>query len=366
MAACGGGDSGPDWGTLEIAPATDVLIGIAGAEGANLTARTQILSGLDLAVSDTFEFRGHRIATVRVDGSCSDAARELANTEGVIAVVLVSCGNDLADALSTLSDARVTTLLVSDTVPLPVAEAPALRVGWSDAAAAPAQGRFVARLLGVESVTVVRSPSAVSVGATRAFRLSQNDVSVDGELVLRPTDDFDAAATAIVASGVPGVYIALEPLEATRLAEALLRAGSQAVVLLAPFSSASEVFAGRFDSSAEGVVLTRPAAQLEDSEALDDWRRRYTERFNLTLQEDDLAPLVYDGVAALLAAIAAVDATSVDGTLRIARYGLYAELRDGRSAGVAGTLAFNEAGDRDWPIQVDFLQVVGPDLVVIE
>ena len=114
------------------------------------------------------------------------------------------------------------------------------------------------------------------------------------------------------------------------------------------------------------MVLTRPAAELADSEALDDWRRRYTERFNLTLQEDDLAPLVYDGVTALFAALGVVDDPGVDGTLRIARYGLYAELRDRASAGVAGTLAFDEAGDRQGPIRVDFLQVVGPDLVVIE
>ena len=367
MAACGGGgESGPDWGTLEIGPATDILIGVAGEDGSDLTSRIQILSGLELAVSDAFELRGHRIATMRVDGSCSDAARELADTEGVVAVVLVACGDDLADALSALTDVRMTTLLVSDTVPIPVPDAPVLRVGWSDARVAPVQGRFVAQLLGVGSVTIVRSPSTVAVGVTRAFSLSQGEVSVDAEVVLRPTDEFDSVATEIVASGAQGVYIALEPLDATRLTEALLRAGSQAVMLLAPFASVPEVFEGRFDSSAEGVVLTQPATVIEDSEALDDWRRRYTERFDLTLQEDDLAPFVYDGVTALFSALESEDDTGVDGTLRIGRYGFYAALRDISHAGVAGTLSFNEAGDREGPIEVEFFQVVGPDLVVFE
>ncbi len=367
LAACGGGGSSPDWGTLEIPAATDVVIGVIGEEGVPPTVRTQVRNGLDLALTDTYELLGHRVRTEHAAGSCADAVLDLLGTEGLVAVLVVACGDDLAAALSMLAEARITTLLAAEHGPLPVDDAPVLRLTWSDADAAPVQGRFLRSVLGVESLVVVRSQSSAARGASEAFRLGQaaGGVDVIGERTLQPGDDPAAIAGDALVGGVDALYVALEPEEALRLAEALRVAGFSAAVLLAPSASDPALFGLRFDGAAAGVYLTRVHIDVGESEEFDAWRRRYAERFQITLEIDDLALPVYDGVTALLAALSRTQQPEPDGTLQVERYGLFAALRDRGGDGVGGLLRFNEDGEREALVQVDFLQVQGAELVPV-
>lgn len=369
LAACGSApNNSPDWGVLEIAPATDVLIGVAGLESLAPTPRTQASNALTLALTDTFELAGHRLGMVQTPGSCAEAAQEFVATAGLVAVVLFQCGDQLEEALSLLQGAHVTTILVTDHGALPVAEAPVVRLSWSDADAAPFQGGFLSRFLAAEGVLVVRGESEAAKGAVEAFRLGQESegVRILGELAVPSGDSPEAVAREVRDSGAPALYLALEPTDALALIKALAEGGSTVPILLAPFTSDPELFGGRLDGAADGVNLTRVRAVPEESERFDAWRGRYTDRFDVPLQEDDLAPFLYDGLTALVRALQRVAAVEIDGTLRVDRYRLYTAARDGEAVGVAGPLRFTGQGDRVGPTRVDILQVQGADLVLVQ
>lgn len=369
IAACGGETADtPDWGVLEIEPATDVVIGVAGLEALAPSARSQAANALALALTDTFEWAGHRLATVQAPGACGEAVQQLVATEGLVAVVLFQCGDQLEEALSLLQGAHVTTALVTDHGALPVAGAPVVRLSWSDADAAPFQGGFLSRFLAAEGVLIVRGESEAAKGAVEAFRLGQENggVRILGERVAEAGDRADATAAEIRRSEAPALYLALEPTEALALIKALTEGGSTAPILLAPFTSDLDLFGGRLDGAADGVYLTRVRAAPEESERFDAWRGRYTDRFDVPLQEDDLAPFLYDGLTALWRAVPRVAAVEMDGAVRVDRYRLYVAMRDGTADGVRGPLRFTAQGDRAGAILVDILQVRGAELVLVQ
>lgn len=84
----------------------------------------------------------------------------------------------------------------------------------------------------------------------------------------------------------------------------------------------------------------------------------------MILKEDGLAPLACDGLTTLVAGLGP-RTPGVDGALWVARYGLYPELYNSNSGGVAERLRLNEVGSRRGLIEKG-LQIMGLDLVVIE
>ena len=378
-AACG--SDAPAWGQIALTPDQDLVVVIVTPPDARPTLEAA-LNGATLAQADRFQIAGHAVRMERRSGDCDTEARRAANRENVVAVVLGRCAQDLRAALDVLASANLLTLVLDDHRPLALSSstaaatalsdqtAPVLRLTWADDDVTPILVRRLRRSLGVRSAALIRGPGAATAGAAESFRLA----AVREGLRLTPDLRLDAGPAAVAAtvreSGAPAVYLATTAVEALGVIIALDAAGWAGAVLLSPLASDAEVFAGRLDGLADGVLFTRVELAPDPPDRFQAWQRRYTARFSLPVDAQDEAPLLYDALLALVDSVRSTAEFDADGALRLDRYSIYAALRDGQAGGVAGPLRFSitdrRQGDRDIEVTVTLLQVQGAALQPVE
>lgn len=119
----GGGEVQDPLGVIRIGPGEPITIGyMLTISGENETLGIDSRNGIEIAIDDKKEIKGHRIQLVGEDDTCSSeggqaAAQKLASNPQVVAVIGPQCSSAARAALATLNQAGLTAVSPSATAP---------------------------------------------------------------------------------------------------------------------------------------------------------------------------------------------------------------------------------------------------------
>ena len=360
LSACGGSGShtvtptvAPDPpAVITIASGQPITIGVSSAMSGDQEALGRdIADAADLAISDAGGVvKGHKIALRREDDGCNDpekalaAARTLTSIDSIAGVVGPMCTTGLQAADKTYADARVAHITPSTTrVEIAAPEKQYFfRTCWQDDAQARTQAAYARETANAASAIVVEDGEpygkALADAFVSAFESAGGRV-MSRKRIERGTTDFSSLAQQVT-SASPDVLVfeGLNP-EGVLLAKAL-RESAFAGQFIGPDALLSErdfILAGR--GSVDGAIITGGPIPGD----------AFVAKFRDRFQRVPATPFVlqsYDAATALIKAIDATATISASGELTIDRVALAATLHQQRFAGLTGTVAFDDRGDR--------------------
>ena len=162
--ACGG--EGPDFGTVQVASGSPIVIGVSTMLEGDLASTGQALMDAATLAGEDVTIAGHEIEFVGVNDGCSEeggatAAEELVDTEGLVGVVGGSCSDAVSGGQPVYEEAGITHISqLSTNVAMTDPEdrdpyRTFLRTAFNDAIQGAEQAAFAEDTLGAESAFIV-------------------------------------------------------------------------------------------------------------------------------------------------------------------------------------------------------------------
>ena len=362
LAACGGDGGASDAptpapepqasATIEVASEKPVVIGVSVAlSGDQQNIGNDLAVAAQMAVDDYGSILGDHFITLSIrDDACTDpgSAVDVANlfsadpsligVVGPMCTVGAQAANPLYEEAGVIHIAPVST---RDELSQQGDEF-FFRTAWHDSAQAMLQARYLFEDLGGATAVVVDDSEPYGVGLADAFEAAYTDAGgevIERYRIERGDTDFSGLTRQVLAAAPAAVvFEGLNP-EGALVVKALREAGYAGTFMGPDGLLSVRDFIPTAGTAAEGAVLTGgPVADAG-----------FTARFEERTQRLPATPFVlqaYDAVTALLRAAEATLVDGGDGTLTIDRAVLAEAMRNGRFAGLTGSITFDDFGDR--------------------
>jgi branched-chain amino acid transport system substrate-binding protein len=332
------------------------LLVVAGPDAA---LGTDSRRGVELAVAERREIRGHPLRLSGQDSGCNAeagfrAANELARDPSLVAVVGPSCSSEAREAIPILCRAGIPLVSPSNTAPeLTGPERPNeywcyLRTAHNDVVQGQAAARFAREVLGLSRAATIHdgSPYARQLQEIFAHEFQALGGTITGSQEVAPREPDVGPALLSLAPTEPQVlyYPVFLELGAALTREARGVDGLRQVVLLGSDGLFSPDFLQAAGEAARGFLWTSPDLSAFGP-GYSDLAARYREQYG----EMPIGPYhahAYDAANLILAAIERVAVEGPGGSLHIPRRALTEALFATRDfPGITGRLTCSPTGD---------------------
>ncbi|NLF13428.1 MAG: ABC transporter substrate-binding protein [Anaerolineaceae bacterium] len=358
-AAAGRACDAPD-GCVELAGSQPILLGyLLVVAGPDAALGIDTWRGLELALAERREIRGHPVELRGEDGGCTAegglvAANELARDPNLVAVVGTSCSNEAREAIPVLCRAGIPLVSPSNTaVELTAPDRPAdywcyLRTAYNDAAQGVAAAHFAREALGLSRAATIHDGSSYSLQLQEVFAREFELLggTVTAREAVTPREPAARQVLAALARTEPQVlyYPVFVESGAPLTQEARRVEGLRQVALLGSDGLFSPDFLQAAGEAARGFYWTSP-----DLAAFDAGYQALAERYEQQYREMPIGPYhahAYDAANLILSAIERVAVEGPGGSLLIPRRALVEALFATRDfPGITGRLTCSPTGD---------------------
>jgi len=359
VAACGGGapECSDAIGCVEVAPDEPIRIAyMLTTSGATAFLGEDSIGGIEIAISERGEVKGHSVELVGEDSGCSaeggqTAAQAVASDTTIVGVIGTNCSSAATAAIQTISEAGLSMISPSNTAPA-LTDADGtwqpgyFRTAHNDLFQGRIAAEFVYNELGARSVATLHDGSPYADQLQQVF--ADTFESLGGTVTAREAvnvgdTDMNAVLTSI-ASGSPEVlyFPIFEPEANFVAAQSQDVPGLENTTLMGADASLTASFAPDTGEAVLGMYQSGPFVSGAEYDAfLASWEAQIG-----GVPPSGFHAFAYDGTNILLDAIDAVAQEGTDGTLSIGRQAL----RDAISgtsgfAGLSGNLTCGETGD---------------------
>lgn len=349
----------PD-GCVELAAGQPILLGyLLVVAGPDAALGIDTWRGLELALAERREIRGHPVELRGEDGGCTAegglvAANELARDPNLVAVVGTSCSNEAREAIPVLCRAGIPLVSPSNTaVELTAPDRPAdywcyLRTAYNDAAQGVAAAHFAREALGLSRAATIHDGSSYSLQLQEVFAREFELLggTVTAREAVTPREPAARQVLAALARTEPQVlyYPVFVESGAPLTQEARRVEGLRQVALLGSDGLFSPDFLQAAGEAARGFYWTSP-----DLAAFDAGYQALAERYEQQYREMPIGPYhahAYDAANLILSAIERVAVEGPGGSLLIPRRALVEAMFATRDfPGITGRLTCSPTGD---------------------
>lgn len=347
-------------GCVELAAGQPILLGyLLVVAGPDAALGIDTWRGLELALAEGREIRGHPVELRGEDGGCTAeggllAANELARDPKLVAVVGTSCSNEAREAIPVLCRAGIPLVSPSNTaIELTAPDRPAdywcyLRTAYNDAAQGVAAAHFAREALGLSRAATIHDGSSYSLQLQEVFAREFELLggTVTAREAVAPREPAARQVLAALARTEPQVlyYPVFVESGVPLTQEARRMEGLGQVALLGSDGLFSPDFLQAAGEAARGFYWTSP-----DLAAFDAGYEALVERYVQQYRETPIGPYhahAYDAANLILGAIERVAVEGPGGSLLIPRRALVEALFATRDfPGITGRLTCSPTGD---------------------
>jgi branched-chain amino acid transport system substrate-binding protein len=362
-------DAGPvedPLGTVEIPAGEPVHIAYWGVlSGADSSLGEDSKQGVQIAVNDLGQFKGHDILLTQEDGLCTPeggatAATKLAADSTLVGLIGSACSDEVVGGIKTITEAGLTTISPSNTRPALTAEnrdatyAGYARTAHNDNLQGKVAAEYAYNQLGVKKAATIHDGSGYAEALAGVFEKEFTALGgeiVASEAIAKGTTDMSTTLKTMAAGAPELIYMPLFIAEAGFLkAQIPTTTGLENVKTLGADGHYSADFLKAAGNAAVGHLQTSP----NFSAFTGDYAGFITK---LKAEFGDKSPLsafhaqAYDATNILFAALDKVAVENADGSLTVPK----GALRDAIFAtkdfvGLTGTLSCTPTGDCGAPV----------------
>ena len=362
-------------GCVDVGPGLPIRIGyLLATAGENAPLGIDSRRGVDLAIADRREVRGHPLELIGMDTRCGAdsgvaAAKELSGDRQLVAIVGPSCSNEARVAIPILCRAGISLVSPSSTAPdLTAEDRPAdswcfLRTAHNDLVQGVAAARFVREALKLERAATIHDGSLYAdrlqqifaeefrkLGGTITAQEGVDPQGVDAKPVLARIADTKPQILYYPMFFGAGVPITRQAREVPGL-ENVKRMASDGIFFPDFLKAVDDAAVGFFWSSPDLTAM---------GPGYGDFVKKYRDRYG----EAPISAFhahAYDATMMILSAIERVAVQDADGTLHIPRAALNEALHATQGfPGLTGALSCNQHGDCADP-KIAVYECVNPD-----
>ena len=352
--ACGG--DGPDFGTVQVASGSPIVIGVSTMLEGDLSSTGQALMDAATLAGEDVSIAGHEIEFVGVDDGCSqeggaDAARELVEEEGLVAVVGGSCSDAVLGGQPVYEEAGITHISQLSTnvaTTDPEDRDPYrtfLRTAFNDAIQGAEQAAFAEETLGAGSAFIVHEGFRYG-GAGVIFRDSFTGELLD-DVGFEDEAEFPDIAAQVVEADPDVVYFSGFYPTGIPFIQELRGAGYTGPIIGSDSMYDQKVIDGLGDLAEQELYVTLPSVPLEGP-AWEDFSARYEQTFSADPRGTPFAAESFDAATAILLGLQADGVVEETGDgIEVDLEALNEAIRSVSFDGASGPVRFVDSGDRD-------------------
>lgn len=359
LAACGGGapECSDAIGCVEVAPDEPIRIAyMLTTSGATAFLGEDSIGGIEIAISERGEVKGHSIELVGEDSGCSaeggqTAAQAVASDTTIVGVIGTNCSSAATAAIQTISEAGLSMLSPSNTAPA-LTDADGtwqpgyFRTAHNDLFQGRIAAEFVYNELGARSVATLHDGSPYADQLQQVF--ADTFESLGGTVTAREAvnvgdTDMNAVLTSIASGGPEVLYFPIFEPEANFVAaQSQDVPGLENTILMGADASLTASFAPDTGEAVIGMYQSGPFVSGAEYDAfLASWESQIG-----GVPPSGFHAFAYDGTNILLDAIDSVAVEGTDGSLSIGRQALRDAITGTSGfAGLSGNLSCGETGD---------------------
>jgi branched-chain amino acid transport system substrate-binding protein len=354
VSACGG--EGPGFGTVEIAAGDPIVIGVSTMLEGELASTGQALMDAATLAGDGVLIAGHDVEFVGVNDACTEeggaeAARQLVEEEGLVAVVGGSCSDAVLGGQPVYEDAGITHISQLSTnvaTTDPEDRDPYrtfLRTAFNDAIQGAEQAAFAEETLGAETAFIVHEGFRYG-GAGVIFRDSFTGELLD-DVGFEDEDEFPDIAEQVVEADPDVVYFSGFYPTGIPFIQELRGAGYTGPIMGSDSMYDRAVIDGLGELAEQELYVTLPSVPLEGP-AWEDFSARYEQAFSADPRGTPFAAESFDAATAIVLGLRAegVVAETDDG-IEVDLEALNEAIRSVSFDGASGPVRFVDSGDRD-------------------
>jgi branched-chain amino acid transport system substrate-binding protein len=353
FASCGGG---PGFTTVEIGSGDPIVIGVSTMLEGDLAPTGQALLDAAALAGEGASIAGHEVEFVGVNDGCEEgggaqAARELVEREGLVAVVGGSCSDAVIGGQPVYEEAGITHISQLSTnvaTTDPEDREPYrtfLRTAFNDAIQGAEQAAFAEGTLGAESAVVVHEGFRYG-GAGVVFRDSFTGEIVD-DIGFEDEADLPDIAGEVAQANPDVVYFSGFYPTGIPFIQELRGAGYTGPVIGSDSMYDRAMIDGLGALAEEELYVTLPSVPLEGP-AWEDFSATYEQAYSADPTDTPFAAESFDAATAIIRALQADGVVSeTDGDLEVDLEALNEAIRSVSFDGASGPIRFTEDGDRD-------------------
>jgi branched-chain amino acid transport system substrate-binding protein len=352
--ACGG--DGPNFDTVQVASGSPIVIGVSTMLEGDLASTGQALMDAATLAGEGVTIAGHEIEFVGVDDGCTEeggaeAARELVEEEGLVAVVGGSCSDAVLGGQPVYEEAGITHISqLSTNVAMTDPEdrdpyRTFLRTAFNDGIQGAEQAAFAEETLGAETAFIVHEGFRYG-GAGVIFRDSFTGELLD-DVGFEDEAEFPDIATQVVEADPDVVYFSGFYPTGIPFIEEVRGAGYAGPIIGSDSMYDQKLIDGLGDLAEQELYVTLPSVPLEGP-AWEDFSGRYEQTFSADPRGTPFAAESFDAAMAIILGLQA------DGVIEETDDGIEVELEALNEAirsvsfdGASGPVRFVDSGDRD-------------------
>jgi branched-chain amino acid transport system substrate-binding protein len=352
LSACGERDTSQDFGTVRVGAGEPLVVGVSVAlTGDGTGDARRIEQGVRLAVEQAGAIKGHEIAVVVRDDSCSAegsiaAAEAFAAMPDLVGVIGPMCSRGCVPASIRYDDTKTLMLTPSCTAAALTGQVldTVVRLAWNDEQAAIGGAKFASGVLKARRAFAINDSTFYGKQQRDAFKeaLKQRGGALIADEYVQPEDwDFTDLVTQIQAARPDLIYYA-GFLPAGRFLIQQIRYAGITTPFMGPDALLDMAgFVEEANTAADGAYVTD--ARPVEGRRYADFARAYRERWG-----DDPGPFSAQGYDAAVVLIEAVKSTarSRDGGLSIDKKALRDAVLETDRMGASGKIRFFPNGER--------------------
>lgn len=352
-------------GTVEIPAGEPVHIAYWGVlSGADASLGEDSKQGVEVAVDDLGQFKGHEIQLTTEDGLCTPeggatAATKLAADSTLVGLIGSACSDEVVGGIKSITEAGLTTISPSNTRPALTAEdrdatyAGYARTAHNDAFQGKVAAEYVFNEMGLKKAATIHDGSGYAEALADVF--ATEFTALGGEIVAKEaiakgTTDMSTTLKTMAAAGPELIYMPLFIAEAGFLKSQIpTTTGLENVKTLGADGHYSADFLKAAGNAAVGHLQTSP-----NFSAFTGDYAGFLEKRAAKFGGDPLSAFhaqAYDATNMLFAALDKVAVENADGSLSIPKGALRDAIFATKDfAGLTGTLSCTPTGDCGAPV----------------
>lgn len=351
--ACGGG--GPDFGTVQVASGAPIVIGVSTMLEGELASTGQALMDAATLAGEGVSIAGHDVQFVGVDDGCTEeggeeAARDLVEEEGLVAVVGGSCSDAVLGGQPVYEEAGITHISQLSTnvaTTDPEDRDPYrtfLRTAFNDAIQGAEQAAFAEETLGAETAFIVHEGFRYG-GAGVIFRDSFTGELLD-DVGFEDETEFPDIVTQVVEADPDVVYFSGFYPTGIPFIRELRGAGYTGPIIGSDSMYEQEVIDGLGDLAEQELYVTLPS--ILEGPVWKDFSARYERAFSADPRGTPFAAESFDAATAIILGLQADDVVAeTDEGIQVDLEALNEAIRSVSFDGASGDVRFVDSGDRD-------------------
>jgi branched-chain amino acid transport system substrate-binding protein len=355
ISACGTGEPEPGFHTVQIDEGKPIVIGVSTMLEGELSSVGQALRDAAVLAGEGISVAGHEIDFVDAADDCTEqggaeAARELIQADGLVAVVGPSCSDAVLGAEPVFEGAGIThvsqlstniaTTEPDDRAPFPTF----LRTAFNDAIQGAEQADFAERDLGARSVFIVYEAFRYG-GASETFRESFGGTFSD-DVGFDDVSEFPDIASAIVSADPDLVYFSGFYPTGIPFVRTVRDAGYAGPILAGDAMYDQAMIDGLGELAEQELYVTLPSPPQGGPE-FEDFRARYEEAYGADPSTTSFTAESFDAATAIIEGLRADGVVEQgDGGMTVDLAALNAAIHDVVFDGASGPIRFDANGDR--------------------